>query len=133
LAVVIAVDTRKKGRPTDSPKDHMLRVRMNADTLKKLDDVAHTMEITRSEAVRLAIVFLEKDNGRGDTMKIRKSVIINAIESAKKPLNFEEIADSFVEQIDFIDLHVVLAEMVARKRLSSFVDDDGRVVYEINY
>jgi len=55
------VDTRKKGRPTDSPKDHMLRVRMDADTLKKLDDVAHTMGITRSEAVRLAICFLRKD------------------------------------------------------------------------
>ena len=65
-------------------------------------------------------------------MKIKKSTIVSAIEAAGEPVTFEEIAEAFWEDIDMMDLYAILAEMVARKRLVSFVDDEGRVVYAVN-
>ncbi len=50
----------KMGRPTDSPKDYMLRVRMDEQTLQKLDDCATAMGTNRSHAVRVAINRLEE-------------------------------------------------------------------------
>lgn len=52
--------TSKMGRPTDSPKDYMLRVRMDEKTLEKLDRCAAAMETSRSHAVRVAINRLEE-------------------------------------------------------------------------
>ena len=46
----------KKGtKLTDAPKDYMLRVRMDYDTLQKLDIVCEAQNVTRSEFVREAI------------------------------------------------------------------------------
>ena len=43
----------KKGtKLTDKPKDYMLRVRMDKETVKKLDTICEYENITRSEAVR---------------------------------------------------------------------------------
>ena len=43
------------GRPTDSPKIFMLRVKMDKDTLHKLDECCKTHETNRSEFVRRSI------------------------------------------------------------------------------
>lgn len=48
--------TKKSGRPTDSPKDYMLRVRMDNETLKKLDECCDRENLSRSEMVRACIV-----------------------------------------------------------------------------
>lgn len=48
--------TKKMGRPTDNPKDYMLRVRMDSETLKKLDECCEHENLTRSEVVRACIV-----------------------------------------------------------------------------
>lgn len=46
----------KKGtRLTDNPKDYMLRVRMDKETLHKLDEVCKVQSVSRSEAVRQGI------------------------------------------------------------------------------
>lgn len=46
----------KKGtKLTDKPKDYMLRVRMDKETVKKLDTICEYENITRSEAVRQGI------------------------------------------------------------------------------
>ena len=46
----------KKGtKLTDTPKDYMLRVRMDADTLKQLDECCTKSGKTRSEIVRNGI------------------------------------------------------------------------------
>lgn len=46
----------KKGRPTSSnAKDYMLRVRMNEDTLQKLDECCKIKKQSRSEIVRECI------------------------------------------------------------------------------
>lgn len=47
--------TPKMGRPTDSPKDYMLRVRLDAQTLAMLDTCCEKKGISRSEVVREGI------------------------------------------------------------------------------
>ena len=50
-----------RGRPPkDNAKDYTLRVRMDKETLAKLDDICEMMDLTRSEAVRRAIEELRK-------------------------------------------------------------------------
>lgn len=44
------------GRPTDSPKVFMLRVKMDKETLAKLDECCEILGKNRSEFVREAIV-----------------------------------------------------------------------------
>lgn len=51
---------RKLGRPSDNPKNYMLRVRMDEETLQKLDNCAMMLEMSRSQAVRMAIRLLEQ-------------------------------------------------------------------------
>lgn len=43
------------GRPTDSPKNFMLRVKMDKDTLEHLDECSKKMNTNRSEFVRTII------------------------------------------------------------------------------
>lgn len=43
---------KKLGRPTDSPKKFMLRVKMDKETLSKLDECCKAEEVNRSEFVR---------------------------------------------------------------------------------
>ena len=46
---------KKMGRPTDSPKTFMLRVKMDKDTLCKLDKCCEAENTNRSEFVRKSI------------------------------------------------------------------------------
>lgn len=47
----------KKGtKLTDNPKDFMLRVRLDNETVQKLDTVCKQQNVSRSEAVRNGIV-----------------------------------------------------------------------------
>ncbi len=43
---------KKLGRPTDSPKTFMLRVKMDKETLRKLDECCKIQHTNRSELVR---------------------------------------------------------------------------------
>lgn len=46
----------KKGRPvSENPKDYMLRVRMDEQTLQQLDECCEAENISRSEVVRKGI------------------------------------------------------------------------------
>lgn len=49
------MSTVKMGRPTGNPKDTMLRMRVDKDTLMMLDKCAKPNDTTRSNAVRLSI------------------------------------------------------------------------------
>lgn len=47
---------KKMGRPpSEKPKDKTLRIRVDEDTLKKLDDCIQKLETNRSEVVRQGI------------------------------------------------------------------------------
>ena len=52
--------TKKSGRPTESTKDYMLRVRMDNSTLEKLDECCSYENLSRSEVVRKSIVEYHK-------------------------------------------------------------------------
>lgn len=46
----------KKGRPvSENPKDYMLRVRMDEQTLQQLDECCEAENLSRSEVVRNGI------------------------------------------------------------------------------
>lgn len=46
----------KKGRPvSENPKDYMLRVRMDEQTLQQLDESCEAENLSRSEVVRKGI------------------------------------------------------------------------------
>lgn len=46
----------KKGRPvSENPKDYMLRVRMDEQTLQQLDECCEAENLSRSEVIRKAI------------------------------------------------------------------------------
>lgn len=51
----------KTGRPkAENPKDTMLRVRMDAKTIEKLDRCAKALETTRSDVVRRGIDLVDE-------------------------------------------------------------------------
>lgn len=45
----------KRGRPTESPKTAMVRVRMDEETVKMMDECAEKMNTTRSDIIRTGI------------------------------------------------------------------------------
>lgn len=46
----------KKGRPvSENPKDYMLRVRMDKQTLQQLDECCEAENLSRSEVIRKGI------------------------------------------------------------------------------
>ena len=45
----------KMGRPTDSPKNVLVQVRMDAETIKMLDESAQSLKISRSEVIRMGV------------------------------------------------------------------------------
>lgn len=46
----------KKGRPvSENPKDYMLRVRMDEQTLQQLDECCEAENLSRSEVIRKGI------------------------------------------------------------------------------
>lgn len=46
----------KKGRPvSENPKDYMLRVRMDEQTLQQLDECCEAENLSRSEVVRKGV------------------------------------------------------------------------------
>ena len=53
--------TKKMGRPTDNPKNIMVRVRMDNETIKKLDVCVKITNSNRSEIIRQSIERLYDD------------------------------------------------------------------------
>lgn len=45
----------KMGRPTGNPKNAMIRVRMDEDTVKMLDECADSLKSNRSEIIRAGV------------------------------------------------------------------------------
>lgn len=47
--------SKRMGRPTESPKNKLLQVRLDSETMQKLDTCAKYENTTRSEIVRKGI------------------------------------------------------------------------------
>ena len=67
----------------------------------------------------------------GKSVNVLKSSIVKVLDTSGKPMEFSEIMEALGDNAGRLALHEALAVMIARKRLVSYVDDDGRVVYEI--
>lgn len=52
---------KKIGRPTDSPKNKLLQIRVDEDTLSKLDECVENLDVNRSEIIRQSIERLHQD------------------------------------------------------------------------
>ncbi len=49
------------GRPTDSPKTMMFRVRLDDESVQKLTEAAELLNITKSDVVRDGIALVHKN------------------------------------------------------------------------
>ena len=49
---------KKMGRPTNNPKTVMFRVRLDDESVRKLDEAAKTLNVSRSEIVRQGIAIV---------------------------------------------------------------------------
>lgn len=52
---------KKMGRPTDSPKDISLRIRINEKTDEKLKECSESLKVTKSEVIRQGIDRIHDD------------------------------------------------------------------------
>lgn len=46
---------KRMGRPTDSPKDTTLKIRMDKDSLEKLEFCSKKLSVSRAEVIRSSI------------------------------------------------------------------------------
>ena len=49
------------GRPTDNPKNISLKVRLDEDTSKKLDECVRVLEVSKAEVMRQGVNKVYKD------------------------------------------------------------------------
>ena len=49
------------GRPTDNPKNISLKVRLDEDTSKKLDECVKVLEVSKAEVMRRGVNKVYKD------------------------------------------------------------------------
>jgi len=52
---------KKLGRPTDNPKDIVLKIRLDNDTSKLLEECSGQMEVSKAEVVRQGIRKVHND------------------------------------------------------------------------
>jgi predicted transcriptional regulator len=52
---------KKIGRPTDNPKDIVLKIRLDHDTSEKLEECREKMETSKAEVVRQGIIKMHDD------------------------------------------------------------------------
>ncbi len=52
---------KKMGRPTDSPKDISLKVRLDQETSEKLDDCVRVLEVSKAEVMRRGVHKVHED------------------------------------------------------------------------
>lgn len=96
---------------------------------KHNDDDFLVVSVWGLSAALEKVYHLGVSDGKGTA--ILKSSIVKALDTFGKPMEFNEIMEALGDNANRLALHEALAVMVARKRLVSYVDDDGCVVYEI--
>jgi hypothetical protein F3_00422 len=57
---VIKVEEKKMGRPTDNPRNLRLSLRMTADEMKEIDDLAKKLSMTKTNMVLKAVALLRE-------------------------------------------------------------------------
>ena len=57
---MIKVEQKKMGRPTDNPRNLRLSLRMTADEMKDIDDLAKKLSMTKTNIVLKALALLRE-------------------------------------------------------------------------
>ncbi|KXB58513.1 hypothetical protein [Lachnoanaerobaculum saburreum] len=57
---MIKVEEKKMGRPTDNPRNLRLSLRMTADEMKEIDDLAKKLSMTKTNMVLKAVAILRE-------------------------------------------------------------------------
>lgn len=57
---MIKVEQKKMGRPTDNPRNFRLSLRMTADEMKDIDDLAKKLSMTKTNMVLKAVALLRE-------------------------------------------------------------------------
>lgn len=57
---MIKVEQKKMGRPTDNPRNLRLSLRMTADEMKEIDDLAKKLSMTKTNMVLKAVALLRE-------------------------------------------------------------------------
>lgn len=57
---MIKVEEKKMGRPTDNPRNLRLSLRMTADEMKEIDDLAKKLSVTKTNMVLKAVALLRE-------------------------------------------------------------------------
>ena len=57
---VIKVEEKKMGRPTENPRNLRLSLRMTADEMKEIDDLAKKLSMTKTNMVLKAVALLRE-------------------------------------------------------------------------
>ena len=57
---MIEVEEKKMGRPTDNPRNLRLSLRMTADEMKEIDDLAKKLSMTKTKMVLKAVALLRE-------------------------------------------------------------------------
>ncbi len=57
---MIKVEEKKMGRPTDNPRNLRLSLRMTADEMKEIDDLAKKLSMTKTNMVLKAVALLRE-------------------------------------------------------------------------
>lgn len=57
---MIEVEEKKMGRPTDNPRNLRLSLRMTADEMKEIDDLAKKLSMTKTNMVLKAVALLRE-------------------------------------------------------------------------
>lgn len=57
---MIKVEQKKMGRPTDNPRNLRLSLRMTADEMKDIDDLAKKLSMTKTNMVLKALSLLRE-------------------------------------------------------------------------
>lgn len=112
-----------------SAKMPVLRLRGNLQPCHNDDDDFLEVSVWELEAAFEAVYRLGLSDG--NTAELLKSSIVSVLDCAGQPLSFNKIMMQLGGVVGRLELHEALALMVARKRLDSYVNDDGCIVYEI--
>jgi len=106
---------KKPGRPTDSVKDSLLKVRVDIDTLQALDDIAKETQKNRSELIRefLPIISSKDFENMISSSSLQRleqySVACNDyFQSPNLKINVEDVSSNFPAFIDTIAPNPIL-------------------------
>ena len=67
-------------------------------------------------------------------MRITQKSVIEILRESNKPMNFEQISNSYFENVDYVDLGLVISRLLEKGKITTKLADEGvikRIYYEL--